>query len=464
MIVVPGGLQLGVERERVQADILRQWEQTFRRLSEALLTECRANEHFTLALTAEESQFTRFNRARVRQSGLVQDGELTLTWMADQRVAYRKVSFTGDWGPDWLQVQRAVAALRQELPQLPADPFIVLPQGQATSRSVYPGVLLPEADAVPCLLQGLEGLDFSGIYAAGQMVRAQADSVGQQHWFATTSFTLDYSLFNPDGSAAKGTFAGRHWDAAAYDENIARSRHQLQQLQRPVKVLPRGQYRTYLAPAAIAELVLMMSWGCLSEAAIRQGGSPMELLRQGDKTLSPLLTVKENFGRGLVPQFNREGDLAPDSLTLIGQGQLQNTLISARTGKEYGLTSNGATESEDLRAAEVEPGSLREQDILAALGTGLYLSNLHYLNWSDRPKGRITGMTRYACFWVEDGEIVAPIENMRFDDSLFRFWGENLMALTDTVELVPTVDTYEHRALGGTWTPGMLIDDMTYTL
>ena len=49
------------------------------------------------------------------------------------------------------------------------------------------------------------------------------------------------------------------------------------------------------------------------------------------------------------------------------------------------------------------------------IDTGLYLGNLHYLNWSDNIGGRITGMTRYACFWVEDGEIVAPIENMRFE-------------------------------------------------
>ncbi len=41
--------------------------------------------------------------------------------------------------------------------------------------------------------------------------------------------------------------------------------------------------------------------------------------------------------------------------------------------------------------------------------------------------GEITGMTRYACFWVEKGEIVAPIENLRFDDYLYRFLGEGLI-------------------------------------
>ena len=73
-------------------------------------------------------------------------------------------------------------------------------------------------------------------------------------------------------------------------------------------------------------------------------------------------------------------------------------------------------------------------------------------------------MTRYACFWVENGEIVAPIENLRFDDSLYQFWGENLVALTNVQEFIPDVGTYEHRSLGGTWVPGMIVDNFTYTL
>jgi predicted Zn-dependent protease len=101
---------------------------------------------------------------------------------------------------------------------------------------------------------------------------------------------------------------------------------------------------------------------------------------------------------------------------------------------------------------------------LAQLDTGLYLSNLHYLNWSDRVGGRITGMTRYACFWVEQGEIVAPIQDLRFDDSLYTFLGENLEGVTDFQSFIAEVDTYEARSLGGALVPGMLIRDFTFTL
>ena len=55
------------------------------------------------------------------------------------------------------------------------------------------------------------------------------------------------------------------------------------------------------------------------------------------------------------------------------------------------------------------------------MGTGVYIGNLGYLNYSDRTAGRMTGMTRFATFWVEDGQVVAPLNVMRFDDTILRF-------------------------------------------
>ena len=55
-----------------------------------------------------------------------------------------------------------------------------------------------------------------------------------------------------------------------------------------------------------------------------------------------------------------------------------------------------------------------------ALDTGLYVGNLWYTNFSDRAACRTTGMTRFATFWVEDGDIVAPVDVLRFDEALGR--------------------------------------------
>ena len=102
--------------------------------------------------------------------------------------------------------------------------------------------------------------------------------------------------------------------------------------------------------------------------------------------------------------------------------------------------------------------------MLKALGTGVFISNLHYLNYSDRQDCRITGMTRFACWWVEQGELVAPIGVMRFDDSLLRMFGDGLVALTSHAETVPDSSTYGARQLGAVTTPGAIVEGFRLTL
>ena len=448
-------------------------EAAFNAVVRQIEQQLQPGEAFTLEMKAEQSQFTRFNQAKVRQTGIVTDGELELTLMCStpgsERRSFRMVPMTGDTGntqgpTDLQRITEALESLRQELPQLPIDPYLVLPTGNATSRDVHQGQLLAADELATTLLTPVADLDFTGIYAGGSVIRAYADSAGQRHWFATDSFTLDYSLFTNDGQAVKGTVAGREWDEAAYEAKLNDSRVQLDRMAIAPKTIEPGQYRTYLAPAAVAELMSMFSWGGVSESALQKGDSALSRLQRGDAELSPKFVLKENFSHGLVPRFNDVGEVAAPLLTLIEEGQLVNSLISARTAKEYGLTSNGAAGWEGLRSPEILPGQLPTADVLKTLGTGLYVSNLHYLNWSDRPTGRITGMTRYACFWVENGEIIAPIKNLRFDESLYHCLGDQLVELTAVQEFIPEVGSYDHRDLGGIWTPGILIDNFTYTL
>jgi len=439
-------------------------EITFEMTLDFLATLRNQQEQFTLSLMAEQSQFCRFNRSKVRQTGQVLDASLRLTWIANGRSSYREFPLSGDWKYDRALIETCVVDLRNEIPQLPENPYLVEPKGNSTSHSIHNGQLLEPHQVMYEVLSSVTDLDFVGIYSAGWSVRAYGDSLGQRHWFMSEAFSLDYSLFNAAGQAVKGIYAGSIWNPDTYHLNVEQSRLQLRRQSRPSKRLDRGKYRTYLAPAAVAELIPMMSWGGVSEADLRQGGSWLLAMHQGDRQLSSKLNLIENFGRGTVPRFNELGEVAPEQLTILNQGRLENTLISSRTAKEYGLMSNGATQGEELRAPEILPGEIAIADILSKLDTGIYVSNLHYLNWSDRPQGRLTGMTRYACFWVEGGELVAPIEHLRFDDSLYSFWGENLMGLTDTQECIPNVESYDRRSIDTRWTPGMLIEDFTYTL
>lgn len=452
----------------------------FNRLTEAIgdrLAHC-PDHHFTASLTGEESQFTRFNSSKVRQSGQVCDGQLRLTVMTPERTTTASIPFIGSFDTDWALTQQALAQLQADLPDLPVDPYIVLPEatqpGNASgnpsgnpsgnSLEVRSGKLLNPNAVAETLIAPVQSLDFSGLYAAGLSYRAYADSAGKRHWFETPSFTLDYSLFGDrPQQAVKGTLAGHTWNLADYQRSIATTQQQLQLLAKPAKAIPKGAYRTYLAPAAVGDLIDTITWS-LSEAALRQGNSAFGKLETGEATLSEKFSLSEDFQRISVPRFNSSGAVAPLQLPIIQNGQWANSLVNARSAKEYGKPNNAANGEESMRSPVVAPGKLSETEILSRLGTGLYLSNLHYLNWSDLTAGRITGMTRYACFWVEEGKIVAPIENLRFDDDLYRFLGEGLIDLTAQQSFLPAVDTYERRSLGGMWMPGMLIEQFRYTL
>ncbi|MDJ0660889.1 MAG: TldD/PmbA family protein [Crocosphaera sp.] len=442
---------------------LEHLESSFEQLCNLLLEKLKSEEYLTIELNGEQTQFIRFNSAKVRQTGIVKDGSIKLTLIANKRTAFATFPFTGDTAVDSQLAVENLNHLRQELPQLPEDPHIVIPENHGTSKEVYLGNLLSTEKAVNEILFPVSELDMTGLYTAGSVIRGNANSAGQFHWFATENFIVDYSLITPGEKAVKGIFSGQNWDHNKYLEQIKTDKNQFIALEKPSKTLQPGGYRTYFAPAAVADLISMLSWGGISESSLRRGDSSLLKLQQGE-TLSSQFSLQENFSKGTVPRFNELGEIAPEILPLITEGKLINTLISSRTASEYNLTPNAANNFESLRSPELLPGNLAQEDILSTLNTGLYVSNLHYLNWSDRTGGRITGMTRYACFWVENGEIIAPIENLRFDESLYRFWGENLVALTNFREFIPRTGTYGQRSLGGILTPGMIVNDFQFTL
>ncbi|MGB5200135.1 MAG: metallopeptidase TldD-related protein, partial [Sedimenticolaceae bacterium] len=157
-----------------------------------------------------------------------------------------------------------------------------------------------------------------------------------------------------------------------------------------------------------------------------------------------------------------EGFSKPERVSLIADGAYRDSLVGARSAREYGARVNAA--GEWPASLDMQPGSLAAGDVLDALDTGLYVNNLWYLNFSDRNQARITGMTRFACFWVEGGEILAPVDVMRFDDSVFRMLGENLLGLTRERELLLDPGTYGGRSTHSVELPGALIEGLAFTL
>src|SRR4029078_9273505 len=120
------------------------------------------------------------------------------------------------------------------------------------------------------------------------------------------------------------------------------------------------------------------------------------------EALDPRVSIVEDTAGGVSPAFQAEGFARPSRVSLIETGKLVGSLVSPRTAREFGMTENGANGAEMPESLAMSGGTLASADALAALDTGLAVGNLHYLNYSDRPACRITGMTRFATFWVEE--------------------------------------------------------------
>lgn len=439
-------------------------EQIFNKISDQLYSDLKTGEHLTLSLQGENSQFIRINNAKIRQTGLVNNTDISFDFIYDNRNCQGQITLTGDYETDHKRAVAELNRLRAEIVQLPKDPFVVLPENTGSTRESKKANGLGIDQAVDALLPVMAGVDLVGIWSSGRIFSGSSNSAGQKHWFETDTYSLDFSLVNQDHKMVKGTFAGSDWDQSKYEAYIKDAKQKLELMnKKPVKMKP-GRYRTWFESKAVANFISMFSWQGVSEANIRQGSSAFIKMRDGDAKLSPIFSLNEDFRSGLVPRFNERGEIAPEVLSIIEKGNLANTMISSRTAKEYKVKSNNACGEEYLRAPKMVIGSLSDENVLQKLGTGLFLSNLHYLNWSDNIGGRITGLTRYACFWVENGEIVGPIETMRFDDTIYNLFGGELEAIGDNVKINPEVETYQGRQYGNITCPGMLVKSFELTL
>jgi predicted Zn-dependent protease len=430
----------------------------FFELASRLERELKAGEVLLSNLHAERSDFVRFNKGKVRQAGSVEQRYLTLRLVRARRQASATVT-----GENFESLKSILSRLREALDGLPEDPWLLINEQPQSTSSERRGALLPAQAVVEAVTGKAQGHDLVGFYAGGTVYRGFANSLGQRNWHEVDSFNFDWSLFWQADQAVKTSYAGFDWRQQDFVKAMNTAVEELALLEKPRKDIEPGEYRAYLAPRALDELAGLLSWGGFSARARATKQSPLLRMQEGE-TLSPKITLIEKTREGVAPAFQADGFVKPAEVALIVGGKLKDALVSPRSAKEYGLQSNAANGAESPEALDVAAGTLEPDEVLKALDTGLYISNLWYLNFSDRPAGRITGMTRFATFWVEGGRIAAPLAPMRFDDSIYRLLGENLVELTARRELLLDSSTYGERSTSSARLPGALLKSLRLTL
>ena len=436
----------------------------FESTADRLVGQLAGDEVLLLEFAGEGSDFVRFNGGKVRQAGHVDQAEVSLDLIQGRRHASGQVALSGQAQTDAARTTALLNRLRATIPHVPEDPHLLYSTEVTSSVRAGADGLPAAGDITDEVLAAAAGVDLVGILATGGIYRGFANSLGQRNWFGSHSFNLDWSLYHHGDKATKCGYAGEAWDNALFSTKMADAKRQLAVVGRSAHKIDPGKYRVYLAPAALSEMLDLLGWGGFGLKTQRTRRSPLLRAVEGERTLSESVNLSENVAEGLAPNFGAGGFLRPDRVHLFEGGRYKDALVSPRSAQEYGVATTGADAGEFPDSLDLAGGGCARDRVLAELGTGIYVNNLWYLNYSDRPACRVTGMTRFATFWVEDGEIVAPVDVMRFDETLYHVLGDGLEALTQERDFLMSASTYERRSTSSSRLPGALVNDFTFTL
>ncbi len=436
----------------------------FYQLADFIQTLLHADETTLANLSAEESNFVRFNKSAVRQAGSIKQIGLTIALIAKQRRAESRLTLSGNRESDEGLVRAAIDTLRRDLGDLPEDPYLLYNTNPQSTEKIGESSLPTDAEMLDQILAAGRGKDLVGLFASGAIYKGFANSLGQRNWHRVDNFNCEWCLYHTTDKAVKSGYAGTHWVAAEFEKKMTQAATQLAILQRPAKSLTPGQYRSYLSPSALYEIVGLLSWGGFGVKSQRNKQSPLLKLEDGSESLHASVSLVENAKNGVAAGFQGDGFIKAPTVSLIENGKHAGALISPRSAREFGIETNGANGSESPESLDMAAGTLAQEDVLKTLGTGIMIGNLWYLNYSDRAGCRMTGMTRFATFWVEQGEIIAPLNVMRFDDSAYRVLGQNLLDLTTERDWLIDSSSYGERSTGSARMPGALVNDFSLTL
>jgi predicted Zn-dependent protease len=439
-------------------------QEYFYTLADRISALLQGQEVYTCTFRGEDSDFVRFNHSAVRQPGTVSQRFLSLDLIDGRRHAAGDIALSGDLELDRSRLTDLVQELRHKLPHLPEDPYLLYATEVQASEHHGENRLPQREEAVTAILDAGRGRDLVGIYAAGGIYTGFANAFGQRNWYASYSFNFDWSFYHEADKAVKTAYAGFVWDPDALAQKVTAAAEQLEVLRHAPQTIAPGQYRVYLAPAALYDILDLLSWGGFGLKAHRTKQTPLLKMVEADVRLHPTVTLLENTRDGVAPNFQAAGFMKPDQVRLIAAGNFCDCLVSPRSAREYGVPTNGASSAEAPESMDMAPGDVPRREVLQRLHTGVYINHVWYLNYSDRPACRITGMTRFATLWVEQEVVKAPLNVMRFDDTIYRMLGEQLLGLTAERDLILDTSTYHQRSTSSGRLPGALIEAFTFTL
>lgn len=432
-------------------------------LTARLLAMSKADQ--TEVVVAErDRQLTRFANSEIHQNVAETDTEVRVRVVVDNRVG---VASTNDLSDKALAqvLERAHLLARHAAPD---EAFPGLPGPQPQPRVDYAYVqatadVTPEARAgvasVLCRMASDAGLLAFGAFETATGRLTIANSRGLYATQTATKADVNLVVMGDDSSgyaSYTGSDAGRvdpeHLGRTAIEKALL-SRH-------PVELAP-GAYTVLLEEDAVADLLEYVTQAGFNGKDYNDGISFLSG-RLGEQLVGANVTLHDD---PLAPDmlacgFDGEG-VPKRRLTLIEHGVAREVTHNTYTAKEAGTVSTGhAQPAPNPQGAipthlRMETGNQTKAELLRGIERGILVTRFHYTNLAEPRTATITGMTRDGTFWVEHGEIVRPLRNMRFTSSALEAL-RMVRGISSESKLVPGY-------YGSTRAPALVVDGFRFS-
>jgi len=288
-----------------------------------------------------------------------------------------------------------------------------------------------------------KGFKASGLFEAGAEIDAIANTNGLFGFDSSTNVSYSTTVHGPVGSG-KAEISRNSYAQINIDEIAEKAVGNAAMAQNPVEIEP-GDYDVIFEPSAMLEFFAFMLWNMNARDA--DEGTTVFADKIGQKLFSDKVNISIDIDDSElpVPIFGDAG-LAVRPRAWVKDGVLERLRYSRYWAKEKGLEPDPSLYPAFMRG---EDRSI--DDLVKMCKKGLLVKNLWYIRYVDRKELLLTGMTRDGVFLIEDGKIVGPVKNMRWNESPIHFL-DNVVAMSRAER----VESYAKL-------PGILSKDFTFS-
>jgi PmbA protein len=420
-------------------------------------------------LMTEDSSLTRFTPASVHQHVAERNQTLFLRVVLGKQVA---VVTTNLLQPSPLRttLEKGVS-LARVLPPNPDFVSLPLPRPIMEAKTFHENIRrLTPGKKVKVIQEAMglvkaKGASASGAFSHGIVEVAVLNSLGVETYQQYSDLFFHLIAQNDHGSGY-ASFVSRDPDRLMIEPLVGTALSKISKGS-PIATPP-GEYEVILEPEAVQELLTFMGYLGLHALAVQEGRSFLGN-HFGEKLLNEKVTIYDDGldPHGLQVPFDFEG--VPKQKVLffdkgVARDITYDSLTAGREKKEstgHALTPPN-TEGPIPVNLFMEQGNSTLEEMIRSVRKGIYVTRFHYTNVVEPMKAVITGMTRDGTFWIEDGEIKNPIQNLRFTESILKAFSK-VKAISRERKICTSGSVYGRRFVTGTVAPAVQIDGFNFS-